>query len=109
MTLPSRGDPAVITLSDDEARRRRFHARIDAGVGGLIVGLAFVLAFAWSDFVFAACDEGFSGMSRTMRVLIGAFIVTAYALTAIFLLALVLSRCPTLETPVLTSKPVRRP
>ena len=102
MTLPSRGDPAVITLSDDEARRRRFHARIDAGVGGLIVGLAFVLAFA-------ACDEGFSGMSRTMRVLIGAFIVTAYALTAIFLLALVLSRCPTLETPVLTSKPVRRP
>ena len=109
MTLPSRGDPAVINLSDDEARLRRFHARIDAGIGGLIVGLAFVLAFAWSDFVFAACDEGFSHMSRTMRVLIAAFIVSAYAVIAIFLLALVLSRCPTLETPVLTTKPTRRP
>ena len=73
------------------------------------MGLAFVLAFAWSDFIFAACDEAFSEMSRTMRMLVGAFIVSAYAIVTIFLLALVLSRCPTLETPVLTSKPTRRP
>ena len=66
----------------------RFRARIDHAAGGLLVGLAFALAFAWSDFIVAASHDILrDAMSKTLRALIAAVIISGYSILLVVFVA----------------------
>ena len=84
-------------------RQNRFQARLDSAWGGLLVGLAFVAAFAWSDVLFVVTDEAFKDdLSVSARKAVGGVIVTAYAAFTILVVAFALARWPVLQQPILS-------